>query len=230
MVKSRTFVLGDIHGAYHALRQCLERSAFNYETDRLICLGDVCDGWPQTFDCIEELLKVKNLVYILGNHDWWTLDWMSRGLIESMWYSQGGEATIHSYRDGVPESHLKFLREALPYLVLNERAFVHAGFNPRRPLATQNLDTFLWDRTLARTAFDSYVKGLPGMLTDYSEVYLGHTPVPYKHPIEAGGVWLMDTGAGWSGVLSMMDVETKEVFTSDEVPELYPGVTGRTRK
>ena len=40
----------------------------------------------------------------------------------------------------------------------------------------------------------------------------------------------MDTAAGWTGVLSMMDIETKEVFISDPVPELYPGVEGRKKK
>ncbi len=44
----RTFVIGDIHGAYRALRQCLDRADFDYESDHLICLGDVCDGWPDT--------------------------------------------------------------------------------------------------------------------------------------------------------------------------------------
>ncbi len=47
----KTFVIGDIHGAYRALRQCLERSTFDFEKDRLICLGDVCDGWPETKAC-----------------------------------------------------------------------------------------------------------------------------------------------------------------------------------
>jgi serine/threonine protein phosphatase 1 len=39
---------------------------------------------------------------------------------------------------------------------------------------------------------------------------------------------MMDTGAGWSGVLSMMDIDTKRVFISEHVPSLYPGVKGRT--
>jgi serine/threonine protein phosphatase 1 len=49
-------------------------------------------------------------------------------------------------------------------------------------------------------------------------------------PIKACEVWLMDTGAGWSGVLSMMNIDTKEIFMSDPVPSLYPGLAGRTRK
>jgi serine/threonine protein phosphatase 1 len=40
----------------------------------------------------------------------------------------------------------------------------------------------------------------------------------------------MDTGAGWSGFLSMMNIETKEMFISDPVPQLYPGIEGRTRR
>ena len=63
---ARTFVIGDIHGACRALRQCLERSSFDYTNDILISLGDVADGWPETKDAIDELLKVKNLVYLLG--------------------------------------------------------------------------------------------------------------------------------------------------------------------
>ena len=49
----RTFVIGDIHGGYLSLKQCLERSSFNYEEDTLISLGDICDGWPETKRCID---------------------------------------------------------------------------------------------------------------------------------------------------------------------------------
>ncbi len=65
----RTFVIGDIHGAYKALVQVLERAGFDYENDKLISLGDVTDGWSETAESIEELMKIKNLVYIKGNHD-----------------------------------------------------------------------------------------------------------------------------------------------------------------
>jgi serine/threonine protein phosphatase 1 len=37
----RTLVMGDIHGAHKALVQCLEKSGFNMEHDRLIQLGDI---------------------------------------------------------------------------------------------------------------------------------------------------------------------------------------------
>jgi serine/threonine protein phosphatase 1 len=226
----RTLVMGDIHGAYRALVQCLERSSFDTENDHLIFLGDVSDGWPETQKCIDELLKLKNLTCLLGNHDLWTLEWMKSGVAENLWLSQGGRSTVASYQNGVPDTHIDFLTKALPYYYHNKLLFVHAGIDPLLPLEDQDTDTFLWDRDLARMALDFYLKKIDGKLTTFKEVYLGHTPIPFQKPIKSCEVWMMDTGAGWSGVLSMMDIHTKEVFTSDLVPSLYPGVEGRKKK
>jgi serine/threonine protein phosphatase 1 len=226
----RTFVIGDIHGASRALRQCLDRAHFDYKKDHLISLGDVCDGWPQTGACIDELLKIKNLTYILGNHDSWALEWMNTGLADELWLSQGGLATMNSYRLGIPGKHKKFLAKALPYYVLKNKLFVHAGIDPVKKLKHQDNNIFLWDRKLARTAMDFRDKNIDEKLTEFDEVYIGHTPISGLEPIHACEVWLMDTGAGWSGVLSMMDINTKEVFASDPVPMLYPGIVGRKKK
>ncbi|MFZ6010177.1 MAG: metallophosphoesterase [Bacteroidota bacterium] len=227
---NRTFVLGDIHGAHKALLQCFDRCAFDLEKDHLICLGDVTDGWPETRACIDELLKVKNLVYLLGNHDFWAMAWMTTGYAEDIWLQQGGEATVKSYQEGVPRSHVLFLESAKPYYVLNNRLFVHAGIDPQLKIEQQDLHTFIWDRNLARAALDLYVKDIQGKITSYEEVYVGHTPIPFGKPIQSCEIWLMDTGAGWSGTLSMMDIHSKEVFMSDPVPSLYPDVEGRKRK
>lgn len=229
MPASRTFVIGDIHGAYLALKQCLERASFDYENDFLICLGDVCDGWPETKACIDELLKIKNHISVLGNHDFWALGWMQSGLAEDIWLTQGGKATVQSYEREIPREHVQFLARSLPYYLCDNRLFVHAGINPRIPLQSQDMDTFLWDRQLAKIVLNGYSKGISEKLTGYDEVYVGHTPISYRHPVECGGVWLMDTGAGWSGVLSLMDIDSKEIFTSDPVPELYPGIEGRKK-
>lgn len=226
----RTFVIGDIHGAYRALVQCLSRSQFDYAQDCLICLGDVCDGWPETREAIQELLKVNHLIYILGNHDQWTLDWMRRGHAEKAWLMQGGEATVKSFQGKPDPQAIEFLNHAQLYHMQNNIVFVHAGINPRKPLEEQGADIFLWDRALAKDALTNYFGGNYTPLTSFNEVYIGHTPTPFGKPVLGGGVWLMDTGAGWSGVLSMMDIDTKEIFISDPVPSLYPGIEARQRK
>ena len=226
----RTFVIGDIHGAYRALIQCLEGSCFDRESDTLICLGDVCDGWPETKRCVDELLNIKNLVYLMGNHDTWLLRWMKTGHIENIWYVQGGEASIHSYvGQPIPPPHVELFENAKPYHLLNDKLFVHAGIDTTTPLEKQGDEILFWDRSLARRALNHFYKGEQIKLTSYEEVYVGHTPVSQSRPIKAGDVWLMDTGAGWSGNLSMMDINSKECFISDSVIELYPGVKGRSR-
>lgn len=226
----KTCVVGDIHGAYKALQQCLHRSHFNYERDHLICLGDIGDGWPDTRLCLDELLKIRNLTYVLGNHDIWLINWMKSGNVENSWLTQGGAATISSYGEHIPPSHIAFWDNALPYFKLDHKLFVHAGIDPKIPLDHQDLRTLLWDRSFVQKAWELFIRNENLRLTMFEEVYLGHTPIPFERPIQSCEIWMMDTGAGWSGVLSLMDVNTKETFVSDKVPTLYPGVEGRTKK
>ena len=62
----RIFVIGDIHGAHKALVQVLERCEFDYENDQLITIGDIVDGWGDSYMVVEELLKIKNRIDIIG--------------------------------------------------------------------------------------------------------------------------------------------------------------------
>ncbi len=41
---SKTYAMGDVHGAHKAVIQCLERSGFDKKKDELILLGDIADG------------------------------------------------------------------------------------------------------------------------------------------------------------------------------------------
>ena len=156
----RTFVIGDIHGAYKALMQCFERSGLNYDKDRLIVLGDVCDGYHEVRQCIDELLKIKHYDYIIGNHDLWALDWATKGIEEELWLGQGGRNTKASYDwDEMPQAHTDLLKNAHAWLELGDKLFVHGGFDPSKPIASQGLQTFVWDRDLLFAAWKKYLAG-----------------------------------------------------------------------
>ncbi len=99
----KTYAIGDCHGAYKALKQVLERGNFDYDNDQLIVLGDVADGWPETPEVIEELLKIKNMVPVMGNHDNWALDFLEYGAQPYDWTLQGGQATLDAYLFRFPE-------------------------------------------------------------------------------------------------------------------------------
>ena len=224
-MKQHRFVIGDIHGANKALIQCLERSAFDPHSDLLISLGDLCDRWPEVDKVFDTLLGIKNLVLLLGNHDHWALEWFLYGKAPSIWLIQGGDTTIGSYPHGVPEDHKALLASADLFFVLDNKLFVHGGFFPEKNIDKQERDILLWDRTLIRTALLYKNNKTEKQLTSYHEVYVGHSPTinfGEKRPIKACEVYLMDTGAGWpGGVLTMMDIDNKEIFQSDIVSNLY---------
>jgi serine/threonine protein phosphatase 1 len=73
----------------------LERCGFNSSTDKLIVLGDICDGWPYVYECVELLLQL-NVIFILGNHDEWLLTFLQTCQHPEYW-AQGGKGTAQSY-------------------------------------------------------------------------------------------------------------------------------------
>ncbi len=227
-----TYVIGDIHGANKALQQCLERSGINLQTDKVICLGDVCDGWPDVYESIETLTSIKNLVYIMGNHDYWALNWMKSGKVSEIWYNQGGNSTINSYKNKIPKEHVKFLSKAFYFHVEKKNCFVHGGINPKLDLYKHTHEYLMWNRDLVNDAI-SLMHKPKTKLTKFENVFVGHTPTlnfNSSKPIKACDVYLMDTGAGWhGGKLSIMDISTNEIFQSDFVHELYPDTAGRMK-
>src|SRR5690606_34972476 len=99
-------------------------------------------------------------------------------------------ATVRSYQDDIPSQHILFLQEALPYYLFENKLFVHAGIDPFVPLERQDLTIFLWDRNLANAVLSDYAMARENKIMDYDEVYIGHTPIPYHHPIYSSGVWM----------------------------------------
>jgi serine/threonine protein phosphatase 1 len=223
------YVIGDIHGAFRALEQVLERSPFRPGIDRLIQLGDVADGWPDTPECVERLLSIPNSIWLQGNHDWWTAEWLATHAapdgINHSWYSQGGRATYQAYQRG-PREQLErhftaFFGQQLPYFEDEQNnLYVHAGYDPTRPITQQEPFDLIWTR-------DLWLGGWEAL--GYTECFIGHTPTWPDSPVPTrrANVWNLDQGAGYSGRLSMLNVRTKEFVQSDPVPGLYPGVKGR---
>ncbi len=241
----KRFCIGDIHGGYLALLQVLERSKFNYKKDLLISLGDVADGWPQVSECFDELLKIKNLVYIIGNHDEWLYQWFLVGSHPYIWTSQGGQATIDNYverfkKEGTDfsKAHQKLLQYAYNYYVLDNKCFVHGGFNCHHPIQGQSRHDLIWDRHLFDVAkyWNKIIKhGIKDpenfKVKEFDEVFIGHTSTswtdPSLKPVHVSNVWNLDQGAGWEGKLTLMDIDSKEYWQSDIVKLLYPNVKGR---
>lgn len=225
----RTFAIGDIHGAHKALLQVLDRSGFDAEADRLIALGDVTDYNPESAQVVDELLSLRNMIAVRGNHDIWAADYLLRGKQDPMWVWQGGKETVQSYMEtGLWDDnrhHDFFKNQPLYFIDEENRLYVHAGFEPDLPLEEQNEKTLCWERKLWHSLrwHEQYEQQPPDY--GYNSIFIGHTPtLSYYHhtnPVNIGTVWNLDQGAKKAGRLTIMDVESKEYWQSDLVNELY---------
>ena len=221
----RTFVIADIHGEFSKLKACLQLVNFDYENDRLIQLGDVVDRGPDSFLVVEELLKIKNLVAIRGNHD----DEFRNATITggNTLYNQGGRETMLSYTREYPEcdndpvkipfEHYNFFHNVqINYFVdENNNCYVHGGFNRHKLIDEQEGDhVYFWDRDLflAALSYESMKdkKYKFKMASNFNKVFIGHTPTlmfGYPVPIRAANILNLDTGCGKGGELFIYNVD-----------------------
>jgi len=239
----RILVIGDIHSGLRALEQVLERAAVTPE-DKLIFLGDYVDGWSQAVETVDFLIKLRsthNCVYIRGNHDELCLEWLRDNKDNPLWLQHGGGATLASYDkagEDTINAHILFYQSLHNHhLDTKNRLFLHAGFTNLKGIDHEYFEqTFYWDRTLwelARSLNPDLDKGhiqYPRRLANYDEIFIGHTPISKTDvavPRQAANVWNIDTGAAFKGPLSILDVDTKEVWQSDPVHTFYPDEPGR---
>lgn len=239
----RTLVIGDIHGGLRALLQVFERAQVTPK-DRLVFLGDYVDGWsesPAVLDFLIQLQATHPCVFMRGNHDELLCDWLHESKDNLMWYRHGGESTVNAYAkvDALTKKkHVAFLQSLENYYLDGQnRLFVHAGFTNMNGVAFEHFPKlFYWERTLweMALALDKNLKPdsvlYPRRLKLYKEIYIGHTPVTQieeNTPIQMASVWNVDTGAAFTGPLTVLDVDTKRYWQSDPLPDLYPDEVGR---
>lgn len=229
-----TYVIGDIHGGYRALQQVLNLAPI-HAGDRLIFIGDYVDGWSQNFEVVQRLIYLGEqyeCIFLLGNHDLWIYRWLAHDEKPKVWLENGGKGAIESYKGataGTLAAHRKFFG-ALKYYFIDEekRLFVHGGFtHPDGIEKEEDTLTLITDRSLWKTAqqldFDK-------RYSLYSHIFIGHTPtlrMGSTKPVTIRNVHNTDTGAAFTGRLTIMNIDTFEYWQSDPLPLLYPDEKGR---
>ena len=239
----RKLVIGDIHGGLKALNQVLDKAQLTNE-DTLIFLGDYVDGWSESAQVITYLMELEKnytCIFIKGNHDQYCENWMKTNLEFGPWMSQGGEATVASYKnisEHEKQAHLNFIeRMKLYYIDEANNLFIHAGYTSMHgPQKEQHPANYYWDRTLWETAvamdkqLDKNHILYPKRFLLFNQIFIGHTPTTNYNmdmPLNCANIWNIDTGAGFKGKLSVLDIANKEFWQSDYLPNLYPNEKGR---
>ena len=239
----RNLVIGDIHGGLKALKQIIERANVS-KNDTLIFLGDYVDGWsesPQVIDYLIELNQQQSCIFIKGNHDDLLLNYLKTDTYSNEWFNHGGASTLEAYKlvsTATKNLHIEFLENLQNYFLDDKnRLFIHAGFTNLKGIDHEFFKPlFYWDRTLWETALSLNPNlskeslNYPRRLKLYHEIYIGHTPVTQIEetiPVNKACIWNVDTGAAFKGKLTILDIDTKEFWQSDELPSLYPNENGR---
>lgn len=213
MNAGRTIAIGDIHGHSQSLIALI--GAINPRpADTVVTLGDYIDLGPDSKGVVTELIalgKRCRLVPLLGNHEEMLLNALAGGSRDT-WLRSGGEATLKSYRigddlKGMPVEHLEFFRGLRSHYETETHLFVHANYAPNLLLDRTNRLTKLW------LSLDA----APGPHYSGKKVILGHTPQPGHAVVDFGHFVCIDTGCGYGGLLTALDVEWGTVW---QVPEL----------
>ena len=114
--------------------------------------------------------------------------------------------------------------------------FVHGGFNWHKgDISNTKEDDLLWDRHMVQTAqtwqINHTKRGVKlQSFPLYNKIFVGHTSTtivfdsryePSDKPQFLSNLINMDTGAGWKGKLSIMNIDTFEYWQSDSSKDLY---------
>jgi len=213
----RDLAVGDIHGHFTRLQQCLDAVAFDPAIDRLFSVGDLVDRGPSSERALDWLAQPW-FHAVQGNHEALAIAHLRGGRVDlEMYRSAGGgwfldlpRAEQQRYVEAFAEMPLamEVQTAAGPVGLLHAdspfpewstlRAFLEAMDDPEVREICQ------WSRRRLREGDTEPVGGLRALL-------VGHTPV--LRVKQLGNVWHLDTGGWASGFFSVMDLRSLAVIS-----------------
>ncbi len=216
----RTIAIGDIHGCAQALATLLKALA-PQPGDTIITLGDYVDRGPDSRQVVERLIELAEhctLVPLLGNHEEMMLLAHNNPKSAALqnWLHAGGAATLESYGFGnvtmeIPASHLVFLDRCVSWHQTETHLFLHANYDEN--VAVESLSPY-------QLRWESLRDRMPMRHISGKTAIVGHTAQKEGEVLDRGYLKCIDTycyGGGW---LTALDVETNQLWQSNEQGEL----------
>jgi serine/threonine protein phosphatase 1 len=212
---SLIYAIGDVHGSLQKLRRLIALCE-QYADGRpviFVFLGDYIDRGPHSSGVIRYVIDLQSLhpdrvVALKGNHEAIALGVIDGTTPVAYWRTQGGAATLRSYRvksaGALPREHVDWLRSLRTRYDDGRRFFVHAGIDPDKPLDAQDDHDLVW----IREPFLSDSR-------DHGRLIVhGHTPATDGKPELRANRLNVDTGAVYGGPLTaavFIDTQTKPI-------------------
>ncbi len=221
------YAMSDLHGCYEKYIKMLEKINFS-DTDTLYILGDVIDRGDGGIKILFDMMKRKNVIPLLGNHDYTASVLLSKlkrkansEILEifKAWLSDGGLPTYQAYKK-LSENEKKEILEffdcfsVFEELEIQGRKFFLSHTVPSKEMM-QDFYNIDWQELIVGEC-------------EYDKVYFedkyivtGHTPTAlidyrYKGKIfEYNNHIAIDCGAVFTGTLGCICLDTLEKFYVD---------------
>ncbi|WP_044974237.1 metallophosphoesterase [Ruminococcus sp. HUN007] len=227
-----TYVMSDLHGEYRRFLQMLDLIGLTDE-DILYILGDVVDRGEEPVNLLMDLMKRKNVITLMGNHDYLACELLKQLVKEITpdttslapelmnqvleWMDDGGINTMLQFRALEPEQReavLNFI-SGFPFIEIveiGEKCYImsHAGlgnFEKNKKLKEYTV----YELIAARPDADKRL-----FEDDSVFVVCGHTPTcnlcgENRIYINQGNIFI-DCGAVFGGKLGCLCLDTMEEF------------------
>ena len=223
--KSRTILIGDIHGCLEEFDELVKVLSYDKESDRLILLGDLIDRGPDSVGVVARAREM-DLECVMGNHDYKFLKW---------WKSVGSQADVygkHPHYTQFSDEDINYIARMSSYIKLEKEntIVVHAGLRPGIPLEKQIKDDLYYIRYMDDNKKFVSLKKINNLGSKqaagahfWTEYWKGPENIIYGHNVHSHETPLieevvpgvtcygLDTGACFGGKLTAMILETKEI-------------------
>lgn len=191
-----TYVISDIHGCYDKYIKMLELIELS-DNDTLYVLGDVIDRGPDGIKILFDMMKRKNVIPIIGNHESMALGIMrtsSDGYDDTYdtkayitWMYNGGTPTFDAFMS-LNAAERRQIRNYIDSFMIY--AMVTVG--GRNFHLSHTLPEYDPDKDIHDVTYLEFIWGEP----DYDMVYdentlfvTGHTPTGFIDPEYEGRIW-----------------------------------------
>jgi len=225
MNEGRTIAIGDIHGCSAALAS-LVQAIDPTPLDTLVFLGDFIDRGPDSRSVVEQVIALGErsvLVPLLGNHEEMLLAALEGQSEMRFWLKFGGMEALASYGYGgrselrpsdlralIPAQHLQFFKKCRDYFETVRHIFVHAYYEPDRPLHEQSWSGLRWVS----------LPPIPKPHCSGKVVIVGHTPQRSGEILDLGYLKCIDTFCHDGGWLTALEVSTGKVWQTNLTGEM----------
>lgn len=212
-MKSRTIVVGDIHGCYDELIALMEKVELG-EKDRVVSVGDLITKGPKSREVLELFMTDPRFTSVIGNHDL---------ALRRKWNGEDielkpAQKETHKELRAEKDAYASFFNR-LPFTIdLDTHLVVHAGLRPNVELHSQTTGDMTRLRTLGPDRESD--QGTPWYHVYYGEkiVLFGHWPAP--EPRRGKKAIGLDTGCVYGYNLTAYVIENDE-FVSVKAQAAY---------